>query len=100
MKPKKLSRKLGLNKVTITNLSNIQLNSIHGGIIISDTPKICTDVSIPETYCCTQGCETQGCETQGCETQGCNTLECTNATRPPCTCDISCYSYLHPVCPC
>ena len=51
MKTKKFNRKLDLNKRTIANLDNRQMNAIAGGTI--------------PTYwtICGQTCETPGCET-------------------------------------
>jgi len=82
MKLKKFSGKLSLKKVTITNLSGSQLNGINGGIIVSDSPKVCTDVSIPLTYCCTQGCDTQDITAWACS---CDTL-CGTPSDPHCPC--------------
>jgi hypothetical protein len=38
MKPKKLSKKLGLNKKTIADLNGSQMEHLKGGI---DTPPVC-----------------------------------------------------------
>ena len=57
MKPKKPSKKLGLNKNTIANLNSLEKSKIKGGMKVS--------VSCPEIFCvtneynCTWGCPSQ-----------------------------------------
>ncbi len=70
MKPKKFSKKLGLNKSTISNLSISEMNRERGG----GPTDICTLLPIPRcgytmrdcavTDICSEG--GQGCETDWC----------------------------------
>ena len=86
MRPKRFSKKLSLNKKTVVNLNTGKMNDIRGGRP-SEPGTWCVEQSIPQTVCYQNTCNAASC-------------------GPPCTnpvysCfDISCYSYMYPVCPC
>lgn len=84
MKTKKLSRKLELNKKTIANLSNEDLNSVKGGRTTATCPNQC---QTNEPRCTAAGCITE-------VEPSCYTV---NETKYPCTmtmctfyCDTEC----------
>ncbi len=77
MKPKKLDRKLYLNKKTVADLSTVELKGVHGGIVrvsfvcgVSDNN--CTMFTQME-YGCYIGTNQYGCTNQINCTQG---MEC------------------------
>ncbi len=75
MKPKKLKRKLSLNKKTIADLSNGNMGLVLGGR--PATSNIC-----PITQC---GCPTDTCTCQTCETcQTCAGQYTCNEMMPQC----------------
>lgn len=60
MKAKKINKKLFLNKVTVTNLNNIELNSVQGGDS-NGTDTSCECTTSAESYCCTDSCGYLSC---------------------------------------
>ena len=53
MKPKTISKRLGLNKKTIANLVNTEMKSVHGG---HDSSPTCPIVSVCRPCPVTEGC--------------------------------------------
>ncbi len=64
MKPKKFSRKLGLNKKTIANLNNNEMLSANGGAVRTIIQTAC-GICYTRSGSCSQGEETCECETYG-----------------------------------
>jgi hypothetical protein len=70
MSPQKIKRKLSLGKMTISNLSDEQLNRIHGGVDLTTitVPSI-SIFTYPYTDCaCTNTCESCDCSNTNCYT--------------------------------
>jgi len=94
MKPRKVSKKLNLKKVTVSALNNDYLNNIKGRTGTTaynmDCTESCPDFCLdPTNTCCTCGpeysCVYSGCMTiQGCGcgagTGGCVSLTCPDTT--------------------
>ena len=61
MKTKKFNKKLSLNKTTVANLSNYELNHVRGGVFTFETvcPTCDTEgIACRPTTRCTGGCTT------------------------------------------
>ena len=65
MRPKRLNKKLVLNKTTIANLTGNEMRGVYGG-----APK--ETVKNSRCFTCV---ETDACETNACETDACETME-------------------------
>jgi hypothetical protein len=74
MKPKKVEKKLFLNKKTVADLNNRQMTHLRGGIATGDTVEVCC---YTKTCHCTDSCNTcyTDCDQDSCEI-------CTLCTRP------------------
>jgi hypothetical protein len=76
MKTKKLSKKLSLNRITISNLGNRDLDKARGGSVYTD---------------CIGPCPTEGPTTCGNTICGCYTMEpmntCWYSCGPPASCN-------------
>ncbi|MCD4794333.1 MAG: class I lanthipeptide [Bacteroidales bacterium] len=58
MKKKKFSKKLALNKETISNLDNIKGGKVLGFTVVNPTDVLCTTDICASIARCTWGCDT------------------------------------------
>ena len=64
MKTKKFNKRLSLNKKTVANLSNYELNYVLGGVLTNETIFHACDtegIACRPTTQCTGGCPTDWC---------------------------------------